>query len=94
LNTPYIICFTDKEEFRDNLTLGRKRDREQFEPFIGKNVTVETAAKNILEGKIVECDKGLIFMQKRQRTRGKLLTAGLFDGFYATLTVRRIKETC
>lgn len=83
---------TDKKELRDNLQLGRKVDQEQFEPFIGKRVAVETVTKRILVGKIVTCGKAIAFMRKGQRNKGKLVTAGLFSGFYTTLTVRRIKE--
>ncbi len=97
------LANTDKKELRDNLKLGRKTDREQFEPFIGKKVTIETTAKytidgktttNMLEGKIIERDKDIVFMRKGQRSHCKLVTAGLFDGWYATLTVRKIKEKC
>lgn len=86
---------TDKKELRDDLQqLGRKVDREQFEPFIGKKVAVETVTKRILVGRLVACGKAIAFMRKGQRTKGKLVTAGLFSGFYTTLTIRRIKEIC
>jgi len=33
----------------------------------------------------------IYFMEKGRRKKGKGVTAGLFEGFYATLTVRKVK---
>lgn len=81
---------TDKREYRDNLKEGRGLDESQFTPFLGKNVVIETSKGSTLQGKVVQGTKGIMIMPKGSRTKGHYLTAGLFDQFYGTITVRKI----
>jgi len=76
----------------------RYEDKKQFLPFVDKKVTVveerETLAGNRQyehQGRIKKENGNIFFMKKGSRSRGKDITAGVFDGFHATLTIRKIK---
>lgn len=79
----------------------RKTDKKQFEPFVGKKVTIAGEQEGLYgkvryvkQGRFVRgSDDQIYFMEKGQRTKGKQVTAGLFDGFHATLTIREIRPT-
>lgn len=79
----------------------RQLDKAQFELFVGKKVTISGEIeglsgkrKYVKQGRFVKgSDKQIYFMEKGRRKKGKQVTAGLFEGFYATLTIRKVKPT-
>jgi hypothetical protein len=85
-----ILENTDKKEYRDNVKYGRVKDSEQFVPYLNKKVVIETPQGRQIKGKILEGTEGLVFLPKGKRNKGWHITSGLFDGWYATVTVKKI----
>lgn len=82
---------TNKREYTDNLKKGREIDASQFLPYLDKNVVIESIHGKQISGKIVRGTNGLMIFPKNSRNKGHYVTAGLLDGFAATITVRKIK---
>ena len=73
--------------------------RDSLKGLVGKRVVVEygqvsdfTTQQGVKRGWLQEYDGGLILVARRGSNRFTRLTGGMFDGFYATLTVKNIKE--
>ena len=86
---------TDKDEYRRDVHKWDKIDHQQFNPFIGKKVTVEAEGPSGLftrQGRIVIDGGTPVFIQKGHRSRELFVTSGLYDSFRSHMTVRKIKE--
>ena len=98
---------TDRDEYRREVYKWDKVDSQQFEPFIGKKVTVEAEGPSGLftrQGRIIRAattgaaelptysSDRVMFIQKGHRTKGLMVTSGLYDSFRSTITIRKIKE--
>lgn len=77
-----------------------KREIEVFSKFVGKKVSITVRTGGVL-GTLTAVLKGriltyggnsFVFVERGDRKRGKRITLGLYDGFFATLTVDKIVE--
>lgn len=72
--------------------------RDSLKPLVGKRVEVEysysqdwASGQGTKRGWLQEYEGGLILVARRGSNRFTRLTGGMFDGFYATITVKNIK---
>ena len=72
--------------------------RDSLRPLIGKRVEVEysfsqdwVSGSGSKRGWLEEYENGLILVARRGSNRFTRLTGGMYDGFYATITVKSVK---
>jgi len=77
----------------------RKREKDTFKQFEGEKVTIKYGQRADLfsesggkQGRIMLKNNHFVFVPKGARNKWYDLTLGLYDGFYATLTVNEILE--
>lgn len=77
-----------------------RREKEIFSRFVNKKVTIKVkqlvdlfAKRRYKRGRILKStEHGFVFLEKGRQHRGKRITLGMYDGFFATLTVDEIKK--
>ena len=94
-----VLTDTGTKNFREDIPSARKFVELQLIPYTDQKVTVVEENEGLSgmtyrehQGKIVRIPDGrLAFMEKGQRSRGKIASTGLFDGFAGVITIRKIK---